>query len=142
MLPHHSEHAAFQPPVPRASRRIGLDRISLRGLVGGLIAVALGATLVRPVEGWITLGDGIVLGAVFVGALIAGSAADRMSARRLANASERGWMTVYVTTQGPSTPEITKTRPPSSPCPNPERRSIPRLARGRRRRQPSLSSVR
>lgn len=141
MLPHHTAHAAFQPPAQGRPRRLRLEQLPLRGLVGGLIAVAVGATLVRPVDGWITMGDGVVLGALFVGALVGGSAADRISGRRLANSGQQGWMTVFVATHGPSTPEICETRPPSSPYPTPERRSLPRLARGRRPRRNSLSSV-
>ncbi len=116
-----------------------MSSLSVRGLVIGLIVLAFGATLVQPApDGGVAWVDYSVLAFLFVGAMIGGAVADRMTEERLVREANRGnnrWMTVIVSCEGPSDAQEIGAEPSNSPYPAPERRSVARLARNRRRRR-------
>ncbi len=140
MQPHHLRHAVLQPIDEMEVRRVELPMPSWRGLLAGSLAVGLGLLILLLTSGAIVAGDLAVLGMLFVGAMVGGSAADRMVERRQAAEAPKGWMTVIVSSHGPSEMEAIETGPKVSPRHDPERRSLTRLAR-QRRREPVSSGM-
>jgi hypothetical protein len=107
--------------------------LSGRGLAAGLIAVGLGLVLTVVGQGGLAWGDAAVLGFVFLGAMVGGSAADRIADRRPLPVGQDGWMTVEVSSRDPWQTADVMVRPRTPPAPRPERRRLSRVARGRRR---------
>lgn len=135
MMPHHLAHAALQP-IQVSKSESADDRLTRwpgRGLLAGMIALGMGALILATSGGRITAGDLVVLGLLLVGALVGGSVAQRMAARRLVPAWPGDWLTVIITTQRPTSPEVSAKRPPSRPRSGPERRSLERLHQSRHR---------
>ncbi len=140
MKPRCLPQASLPPLVEHGQPQVHLPMPSLRGLAAGTLAVGVGLLILLFSEGAIASGDLPVLGMLFMGALVGGSAADRMVERRLAAQAPRGWMTVVVSSSGPTDLEASEIGPKVSPRSDPERRSLSRLAR-QKRREPA-SSVR
>lgn len=142
MNPHHLQHAVLEPvrtsPTPEVPP-LRLPLPSLRGLIVGLLAVGLGLLVMLTSGSALASGDLAVLSMLFMGALIGGSAADRMADRRQAALQPKGWMTVIISSHGPSQPQPIETGPRVSPRRDPERRSLTRLARQKRRDSVSAS---
>lgn len=139
MKPHSPLHRHPGPIFDREVRHASMPMPSIRGLAAGSLAVGVGLLILLTSQGGVASADLPVLGVLFVGALVGGSAADRMAERRLASEAPKGWMTVVVTSSGPSEAQADKGGPRVTPRSGPERRRLSRLSRGKRRDSVSSS---
>ncbi|HEU5115905.1 MAG TPA: hypothetical protein VFT74_04445, partial [Isosphaeraceae bacterium] len=96
MKPRCLPQASLPPLVENDAPQVNLPMPSLRGLLAGTLAVGVGLLILLFSQGAVASADLPVLGMLFMGALVGGSAADRMVECRLAAEAPKGWMTVIV----------------------------------------------
>lgn len=122
-------------PVRGVAKRSALP---MRGVVVAAIAVGLGACLMRPAAGVVPWGDLAILGSLAVASLVGARQAQRLASARapIAEAVPEPvgtWMRVVVGEAGPADAAGMVVVPQSPPRDDPERRSLVRRARERRR---------